>query len=115
MEIKLPQMSWFHQIADNRPARNIFTGSLGTDPEHGSIRYTTFNYKVYAMDEKVEGSEDEVIIIKAECHTQLPFSKGCECVDFKEAKFEFSNEGLSQVIQWLLEQAAQVLDLKTGE
>ncbi|MBE6735037.1 MAG: hypothetical protein E7563_06835 [Ruminococcaceae bacterium] len=115
MEIKLPQMSWFHQIADNRPARNIFTGSLGTDPEHGSIRYTTFNYKVYAMDEQVEGAEEEIIIIKAECHTQLPFSQGCKCVDYKEAKFDFSSEGINQAAQWLLEQASLVADLKIGE
>lgn len=115
MEIKLPQMSWFHQIQDNRPVRNIFTGSLGTDHEHGSIRCTTFNYKVYATDKKKEDTEEEIIIIVAECHTQLPYSQKSECIDFKKESFEYSAQGIQQAADWLISQALLVSELKTED
>ena len=115
MEIKLPQLSWFHQIQDNRPVRNIFTGSLGTDPAHGSLHLTTFNYKVYATDEKCEGEEEDTIILVAECFTQLPFSQKLARVDQKSKNFEYSTQGIAQIVEWLEEQSAEVEGLFVAE
>ncbi|MBQ2943646.1 MAG: hypothetical protein IJD93_02965 [Ruminococcus sp.] len=115
MEIKLPQLSWFHQIQDNRPVRNIFTGSLGTDPAHGSLHLKTFNYKVYATDEKREGEDEDTIILVAECFTQLPFSQKLARVDQRSQSFEYSQQGIAQIISWLEEQSSMVEGLFVAE
>lgn len=103
MEIKLPQLSWFRQIQDNRPVRNFFSGSLGTDPEQGSLRHKTFNYEVYAEELKKE-EEEEVIILVAKCHVMLPWSQGLERTGHQQKEFKFSAEGIEQAAAWIEEQ-----------
>lgn len=120
MEIKLPQLSYFHQIQDNRPVRNKHSGSLGTDPEHGAFCTTTFNYKVYADDAKAEentdnpettaeSTEEEKIILIAECYIQLPWSQGLECKCHNRKAFSFSVQGLADIALWLNEQYAALM------
>lgn len=106
MIINLPQLSWFRQIQDNRPVRNIFTGSLGTNSEHGSLRCTTFNYKVYAEDTAKEGEEENIVLI-AQCHIQLPWAQNLECKNHQQKEFEFSPQGITQAATWLEEQFKQ--------
>ncbi len=103
MEIKLPQLSWFRQIQDNRPVRNFLSGSLGTDPEHGCLRKKTFNYKVNAEEITQEGEEEKIILV-AQCYVQLPWSQNLECINHQQKEFEFSAEGIAQAGQWLEEQ-----------
>ncbi len=108
MNFKLPQLSWFRQIQDNRPVKNFLTGSLGTDPEHGCLRKRTFNYKVNAIEIPQEGQEDK-IMLSASCYIRLPWAQNLECVNHQFMEFEFSAEGISQAEQWLEEQYKKLM------
>lgn len=103
MNFNLPRLSWFWQIQDNRPVMNILTGSLGTDPEHGCLRKKTFNYKVNAIEIPQEGQEDK-IMLSASCYVQLPWAQNMECINHRQKDFEYSQEGIAQIEQWLEEQ-----------
>lgn len=110
MSIKLPSLSWFWQIQDNRPVKNILTGSLGTDPAKGCLHLTTFNYKVYADDT----DEDNKILV-AEHHAQLPWSQGLKRSETTSRKFDYSIEGIKEIELWLESESETVLSANKKE
>lgn len=107
MDIKLPQLSWFRQIQDNRPVRNFLTGSLGTDPAKGALHKTIFNYQVNAEEETTESGEEKITLL-AQCHIQLPYTQRFERRDHRKKVFEFSAQGIADATEWL---KAQYKDL----
>ncbi len=110
MSIQLPSLSWFWQIQDNRPVKNILTGSLGTDPAKGCLHLTTFNYKVYADDT----DEDNKKLV-AEYHAQLPWSQKLRRTEVTSRVFDYSLDGLKEIQSWLETESESVLDANRSQ
>lgn len=50
--IQLPNYLWFVQEQGGKYLTNVYSGSLGTDPQEGSMNKTTFNYKAFVKTTK---------------------------------------------------------------
>lgn len=98
MEVCLPNYYWFKNPIDaGRSAGNVYSGSLGTDPQKGGLNVPTFNYKVSIAKEKESGE----VTFSVSCFVQLGWDKRGEKVDGWEATFPDGEEGLKQVRDFL--------------
>lgn len=92
-EIKLPLIDWFDY-------KNVFTGSLGTDPKTGCLNKTTFNYSV----KKRKNDDGETFLI-ADHYLQPSIMSG----EPKSEKITFTTEataeGIKQTEKWLSDEA----------
>ncbi len=97
--ITLPKHLWFVQEQDDRWLTNIYTGSLGTDPQKGCFPRRTFNFKVF-----VQIGEEGPVCLSVSYYWRTPWNEGAQVEDPGEATFENSQEGLDAAAAWLLEQ-----------
>lgn len=84
--IELPSLKWFN-------FGNVFTGSVGTEPEKGCLNSTTFNYKVKITD----GNKLTVV-----CWFMLPWNASTNMDEAVIGLFNADNFGIEIAENWLI-------------
>lgn len=98
MKLELPDYYWFKNPIDaGRMAGNVFSGSVGTDPQKGGLHQPTFNYKVSIAKDK----ETNEVTFSVSCYVQLGWDRRGEKVDSREAIFPDGEEGYTEVRTFL--------------
>ncbi len=90
-EVKLPVLKWF--LFDN-----VYSGSLGTDPNRGCFSVYTLNYKVFIKD----NGFDKMLI--ATCTFRLPYNTKTNVEEMIIGKFEVSDFGIDVAENWIRSQ-----------
>ncbi len=80
-DIKLPTLNWFM-------FKNIYTGSLRTDPTKPILMCTTFNYKVKIIDTK------NGIKLMAMYWFEFPWNQAANMIEATAGELEASDFGL---------------------
>ena len=84
-EVNLPSLKWFM-------FRNVYTGSLGTDPARGCLSTTTLNYRVHVMG----GA------LCVQCWLQPPWNSPEKNSDVLRKQFAATDSGINEVKSWLI-------------
>lgn len=87
-DIKLPTLNWFM-------FKNIYTGSLKTDPTKPILMCTTFNYKVKIIDTK------NGIKLMAMYWFEFPWNQAANMIEATAGELEASDFGLEVAENWL--------------
>ena len=96
--IQLPKFNWFDGLMMFGGKGNVYTGSIGTDPQRGTVSESCFRYRVWL--EKDENSEKSLIAV---------WYRGCQCYEATDKnqtvrkEFEGSQRGISEAQEWLLD------------
>ena len=104
--IQLPNRSWFIQKQREAYLTNVYSGSLGTDPQKGCMNKTTFNYKAFVKVTKDEGP----VSFHVEYYWRFPWSQGGATSEVVSMEFDASVEGIAKAEKWLIAQCTKVRD-----
>ena len=102
--IELPRHHWFFSRNEGRFVTNQFSGSLGTLPNRGCLRFPTFQYRVRAV---CSLEDDKTYTLVAECYVLQPFFQGANQTDYTCQSFDNSEAGVRQASEWLSQIATQ--------
>lgn len=89
--IELPSLKWFN-------FGNIFTGSIGTEPEKGCLNSTTFNYKVKITDKNK---------LTAVCCFTLHWNASTNMIEAAIGLFNADDFGIEVAENWLIHKCFQ--------
>lgn len=89
--IKLPSLNWFN-------FGNVFTGSIGTEPEKGCLNSTTFDFKVKITDKNK---------LTAVCWYTLPWNVSTNMVEAAIGLFNADDFGIEVAENWLIQKCFQ--------
>ena len=95
--IQLPNYLWFIQKQGEKYLTNVYSGSLGTDPQEGCMDKATFNYKAFIKTEKDVGP----IAFRVECFWRLPWNQGGSTTEVVAMEFDASAESITKAEKWL--------------
>lgn len=84
--IEFPSLKWFN-------FGNVFTGSIGTEPEKGCLNSTTFNFKVKITDKNK---------LTAVCWFVLPWKASTNMVEAAIGLFNADDFGIEVAENWLI-------------
>ena len=87
-DIKLPTLNWFM-------FKNVYTGSLRTDPTKPMLMCTTFNYKVRTIETK------NVVKLMAMHWFELPWNHATNIFEATAGEFDASDFGIEVAENWL--------------
>lgn len=87
-DIKLPTLNWFM-------FKNVYSGSLRTDPTKPILECTTFNYKVRIIDTK-NGTK-----LLAMYWFEFPWNQAANMIEATAGELEASDFGLEVAENWL--------------
>lgn len=104
--IKLPNYLWFVQEHNGDYLINVYSGSLGTDPQEGCINKTTFNYKAFVKLIKDEGP----VSFYVEYYWRLPWNQGGATSEVVSMEFDASAESIVKAEKWLIAQFVEERD-----
>lgn len=96
--IQLPNYLWFVQEQGGKYLTNVYSGSLGTDPQEGCMNKTTFNYKAFVKTTKDEGH----ISFYVEYHWRFPWNQGGAISEVVSKEFDASAESIAKAEEWLV-------------
>ena len=85
--IEFPSLKWFN-------FGNVFTGSIGTEPEKGCLNSTTFNFKVKKTDKNK---------LTAVCWFVLPWKASTNMVEAAIGLFNADDFGIEVAENWLIQ------------
>ncbi len=97
-KIDLPKLHWLISKHEGRYVTNVYSASLGTLPNEGSINVKTFNYRVHV--DTSSGKESEFRLI-AESYIINPWNTGGHKSNMERSEFEATERGLILASQWL--------------
>lgn len=110
MEITLPIYDWFTAEFDRETGRgNMFSGSVGTDNQIGSLSRRLFEYNAVMIrteHEDAEGKKKKVVTLHVTCGLRLPWPQGAAWSQPQEADFPGTQDGIDQAVAWLAERQA---------
>lgn len=84
--IELPSLKWFN-------FGNVFTGSIGTEPEKGCLNTTNFNFKVKITDKNK---------LTAVCWFMLPWNASTNMSEATIGLFDADDFGIEVAENWLI-------------
>lgn len=87
-DIKLPTLNWFM-------FKNVYTGSLRTDPTKPMLMCTTFNYKVRVIEIKTG------VKLMAMYWFELPWNHATNIFEATAGEFDASDFGIEVAENWL--------------
>lgn len=89
--INLPSLNWFN-------FGNVFTGSIGNEPEKGCLNSTTFDFKVKITDKNK---------LTAVCWYTLPWNVSTNMSEAAIGLFNADDFGIEVAENWLIEKCFQ--------
>ena len=101
--IQLPNYSWFVQKQGEKYLTNVYSGSLGTDPQEGCISKTTFNYRAFVQIAKDVGP----VSFNVEYYWRFPWNKGGTTTEVVSMKFDASAQSIAKAEAWLVKEYCQ--------
>ncbi|MBR3966304.1 MAG: hypothetical protein IKJ91_04425 [Clostridia bacterium] len=97
-KIKLPLLNWLVSEENGHYATNIYSGSVGTDPEKGCLGTRTFNYRAYV---KIVGEKKKHLFLIVIAFIIGPWVGGCEVTDYECKMFKCTERGKRKAEKWL--------------
>lgn len=114
MEITLPIYDWFTAEFDRETGRgNMFSGSVGTDSQTGSLSRRLFEYNAVMIrteEEDAEGKKKKVVTLHVACGLRLPWPNGAAWSQPQEADFPGTQDGIDQAVAWLTERQTTLME-----
>lgn len=98
--IQLPNYLWFVQEQGGKYLTNVYSGSLGTDPQEGCMNKTIFNYKAFVKITEEEGP----VSFCAEYYWRFPWNQGGRTSEVVAMEFDVSAESIAKAEKWLITQ-----------
>ncbi len=114
MEITLPICDWFTAEFDRETGRgNMFSGSVGTDSQTGSLSRRLFEYNAVMIrteEEDAEGKKKKIVTLHVACGLRLPWPHGAAWSQPQEADFPGTQDGIDQAVAWLTERQTALME-----